>query len=165
MELPETVRLAMEAISTPIEVMPCDPAYADTAEFCEHYGVPLDHSANVIIVASKRQPARHVACVVTADRRLDVNHTVKRLMDAGKVSFASADATQDVTGMEIGGVTALGLPDDLPIYVDAAIMDLDWIILGAGTRSAKLKVSPVVFTELAQAQVVEGLARPAPSDG
>jgi hypothetical protein len=35
------------------EVWTCDPELADTAIFCEHYGVALEHSANAILARSK----------------------------------------------------------------------------------------------------------------
>ena len=46
----------------------------------------------------------------------------------------------------------------MPLFVDARIMDLDWAIFGAGSRSAKIKASPGVFDRLHHAQIVEDLA-------
>ena len=138
--------------------MQIDPDFADTAAFCERYGIPLDNSANTIIVASKKEPKQYCACVVKATTRLDVNHTVKRLMGASRVSFASADETKALTGMMIGGVTVFALPPDLPIYVDDKLMSLDWLIVGGGSRSTKIKTSPEVFRQLPNTTVVEGLS-------
>ena len=135
-----------------------DPAFADTAAFCEKYGSSPDHAANTIIVASKKEPKQYAACVVKATRRLDGNHTVRRLMSASRISFASSEETRELTGMMIGGVTVLALPAELPIYVDDTLMDLPWIILGGGSRSLKIKVSPEVFRKLPGATVVAGLS-------
>ena len=149
---------ALEGAGVPYDVVPCDPALADTAAFCEHYGYSPEDSANTIVVASKREPKKYVACVVLATTRLDVNGTVKRRLDAGKVSFASSEETAALTGMELGGVTALALPADLPLWVDAAVMARPRIILGGGSRSMKIHVAPEVFAELPSVEVVEGLA-------
>jgi prolyl-tRNA editing enzyme YbaK/EbsC (Cys-tRNA(Pro) deacylase) len=149
---------ALDATGVPYDVLPCDPALADTAAFCEHYGFAPEDSANTIVVASKKEPRRHVACVVLATTRLDVNGTVKRKLDAGKVSFASAEETAALTGMAIGGVTALALPDGLPLWVDAAVMARPRIILGGGSRSMKVHVAPEVLRRLPNVEVVEGLA-------
>src|ERR687888_637013 len=111
-----------------------DPALADTAAFCAHYKIPLEQSANTIIVASKKEPKQYCACLVLATTRLDVNHAVKKLMNVSRVSFASGDETVALTGMLIGGVTIFALPADLPIYVDDRIMALEWIIVGGGGR-------------------------------
>ena len=156
------VRRALDGLGVPYEVVEIDPAFADTAAFCEKYGFGLDVSGNTIIVASKKEPKQYAACLVLAHTRLDVNHTVKRLMGASRVSFASAEETMALTGMQIGGVTVLALPAGLPVYVDDRIMALPWMILGAGSRAAKIKVSPRVLERLPGFQAVAGLAQPIP---
>jgi prolyl-tRNA editing enzyme YbaK/EbsC (Cys-tRNA(Pro) deacylase) len=149
---------ALDRTGVQYEVVPCDPALADTAAFCEHYGYAPEDSANTIVVASKREPKKYVACVVLATTRLDVNGTVKRKLDAGKVSFASADETAALTGMELGGVTALALTQDQPLRVDAAVMARPRIIIRGGSRSMKIHVVPQVFEKLPSVEIVEGLA-------
>lgn len=154
------VREVVAGLGIPYEIIDCDPALADTAAFCAHYGYPESQSANTILVASKRPAGRSAACVVLATTRLDVNRTVRTLLGVRKLSFAPADLTEELTGMQVGGVTPFALPDDLPLYVDAAIMDLPWIILGGGSRSIKVKIAPAALTALG-GEVVEGLAAPA----
>jgi len=144
----------LDGLGVPYEVQPIDPAFADTAAYCQRYGVPLDHAANTIIVVSKREPRRYAACVVTATTRLDVNRAVRRLLDASKVSFASADETRELTGMLLGGVTVFALPAELPVYIDDKVMQLEWAILGSGSRSSKIRVAPEALRRLPNAQVV-----------
>jgi prolyl-tRNA editing enzyme YbaK/EbsC (Cys-tRNA(Pro) deacylase) len=132
-EIEARVAAALEGLGAAWELMRIDPDFADTAAFCEKYGVPLDHSGNTIVVASKKEPKKYCACLVLATTRLDVNHAVRRLLDVSRVSFATADETKDLTGMMIGGVTLLALPPDLPIYVDERVMALDYVILGGGS--------------------------------
>lgn len=154
------VREALDAAGVAYEVMDCDPALADTAAFCEHYGVPVEQSANTILVAGKPRGGgerTYVACVVLAHTRLDVNGAVRRRLDVKKASFASADETRELTGMLIGGVTPSALPAGMPLWVDARVMDADWIVLGGGDRSTKIKAAPSVFTALG-AHVVDDLA-------
>jgi len=151
----------LDRLRLPYEVHEIDPEFADTAAYCARYGMPLDRSANTIVVASKREPRRYCACVALATTRLDINHAVRRLMGASRVSFATAEETSALTGMLIGGVTVFALPDDLPIFVDERVMAPDWIILGGGSRSCKIKVSPDVFRRLPGARLVANLAVPA----
>jgi prolyl-tRNA editing enzyme YbaK/EbsC (Cys-tRNA(Pro) deacylase) len=151
---------ALDALGVLYEVMPIDPDYADTAAFCERYGVSLTNSGNTIIVGSKKEPKQYSACVIQATTRLDVNHTVRTLMGVSRLSFATAEETRTLTGMVIGGVTVLALPPDLPIYVDEGLMALPWVILGSGSRSSKIKTSPDVFRRLSGATIVKGLSRP-----
>ena len=148
----------LDGLGVPYTLQPIDPAFADTAAYCERYGVPLERAANTIVVASKKEPRQFAACVVKATTRLDVNHSVRRLLDTNRVSFASADETRALTGMLIGGVTVFALPADLPIYVDEQVMAHDWIILGSGSRSSKIRVAPEVLRRLPGSRIVSGLA-------
>jgi len=152
------VTTSLAALGVPYEVMTIDPDYADTARFCERYGIPLENSANTIIVASKKEPKQYCACVVKATTKLDVNHGVRKLMNASRLSFATAEETRALTGMMIGGVTIFALPPELSVYVDERLMALDWVILGGGSRSIKIKTSPEVFRRLPNTTIVPGLA-------
>ena len=144
------------------ELFPCDPGLADTAAFCAAYGFDPADSANTIVVVGKGKPPVHAACVVLATHRLDVNRAVKARFGR-KSSFAAPDETRLITGHEIGGVTVFGLPDGLPIWVDAAVMTRERIVLGGGSRSWKVIAPSSILLTLAGVEVVEGLANPAPS--
>jgi prolyl-tRNA editing enzyme YbaK/EbsC (Cys-tRNA(Pro) deacylase) len=158
MSLDAKVTATLEGLGVPYEIHEIDPDFADTAAYCAKYGIPLEQSANTIIVASKKEPKQYCACVVLATTRLDVNHAVRKLMGAAKVSFASADETKALTGMMIGGVTLFALPPDLPVYVDERVMACEWIIVGGGSRSAKIRLAPDVLRRLPGVTVVSGLA-------
>ena len=152
------VKSTLEGLGVEHEWVEVDPDFADTAAFCEKYGFPMDHSGNTIIVASKRGEKKYSACIVLGTRKLDVNKKVRSLMGVSRLSFANADETMDLTGMMIGGVTPFGLPGSLPIYIDAMIMDLDYVILGGGNRSGKLKIHPESLLDIPTASVIEGLS-------
>jgi prolyl-tRNA editing enzyme YbaK/EbsC (Cys-tRNA(Pro) deacylase) len=145
------------------ELFACDPALADTAAFCAAYGFAPDDSANTIVVIGKSEPPVYAACVVLATHRLDVNRAVKQRLGTRKASFASPDETRELTGMEIGGVTAFGLPAGLPLWVDAAVMDRERIVLGGGSRSWKVIAPPAILRTLPNVEIVEDLAAPRPT--
>ena len=161
----EQVTATAIAVATPlgltVEVLHCDPVLADTAAFCAAYGVAMEDSANAILVAGKSDPPRHVACVVLATTRLDVNGVVRRRLEVRKASFAGADETAALTGMTIGGVTPFALPAGLPLWIDAAVMTRAAVVVGGGSRSRKLVVPPALLAALPGAEVLDGLARPA----
>jgi prolyl-tRNA editing enzyme YbaK/EbsC (Cys-tRNA(Pro) deacylase) len=154
----QSVLDSMRSLGIAYEEMPCDPALADTARFCEAYGIPLEKSANTILVASRRPEGQVVACLVLATTRLDVNGVVRRRMGVKKASFANAEQTMELTGMAIGGVTVFGLPDQVPVWVDPRVLENDWIVIGAGTRSAKIRLDPAQLSGLDGFEVVPGLA-------
>lgn len=142
------------------EYVSIDPDHADTAVFCERYGYALEDSANTIVVASKKPAGHHVACVVLATTRLDVNKAVRSRMGVRRASFANAEQMRNLTGMQVGGVTPFGLPDDLPIWIDAAVMTRSKVIIGAGSRAGKLIVAPQALASLPLAEIVDGIALP-----
>jgi prolyl-tRNA editing enzyme YbaK/EbsC (Cys-tRNA(Pro) deacylase) len=150
------VRSILEGIDVPWEIVACDPALADTANFVQAYGYSLEDSANTIVVIGKADPPRYAACVVLANTRLDVNRAVKQKIGA-RASFASGEDVERMTGMTIGGVTPIGITD-IPIWVDARVMTREKIILGGGNRSSKILTPPSIFLALPNAEVVEGLA-------
>lgn len=157
---------AIEPLGIEYELFACDPALADTAAFCAAYGFAPDDSANTILVIGKSDPPRYAACVVLATDRLDVNRAVRDRLGTRKASFAPAEATRDLTGMEIGGVTIFGLPEALPVWVDARVMTRERIVLGGGSRSWKVLLRPVALRAIAGLEVVEGLAtQAAPAPG
>ncbi len=143
------------------EIIPIDPRWADTASFCERYGYPPGRSANTILVASRRDPVVFCACVLLATTRLDVNGRVRKLMGVPRASFATEDQMTALTGMQVGGVTAPGLPDGIPLYVDSRVTDLDWVVIGDGGRTSKIRVATGIF-EAIGARIVTDLARVAP---
>lgn len=149
----------LEHLGVDFEEMACDPALADTAEFCEAYGIPFEKSANAILVASRKPEGHNAICLVLAHTRLDVNGAVRRKLGVRKVSFAPAELTKELTGQEIGGVTIFGVPDELPVWVDSRVLDQDWVIVGAGSRSAKIKFDPSQLRDLEGFEVVDGLAK------
>ncbi len=151
---------SLAASGQEFELMACDPDLADTAEFCEAYGFAIEDSANTILVVGKSDPRVYAACVVLANTRLDVNKAVRKRFGTRKASFAPGEETEAITGMTIGGVTPFGLPDDLPVWVDSAVMSRERIVLGGGSRDRKVVGPPSILAALSCVEVVEGLAKP-----
>lgn len=149
----------LETLGVAYEVVPCDPELADTAQFCEAYGFSMDDSANAIVVAGKSDPAVFAMCLVLADSRLDVNKVVRKKLGVRKCSFATADQTIEMTGMQIGGVTPFGTTSPLPLWIDARVMTRDNLIIGGGSRDRKLLVPPATLAAHPQAEVIEDLAK------
>ncbi len=142
--LHESVRNTLAGVASEVEIVACDTGQADTALFCEQLGYALADSANCILLSSRKPKGVYVACVVLATHRLDVNGKVRSLQGM-KFSFAKAEQTVELTGQEIGGVTPLGLPDSVPVLVDAAVTARDQIIRGGCKRSSKRILSPSLF--------------------
>ncbi|WP_424215844.1 YbaK/EbsC family protein (plasmid) [Streptomyces sp. BI20] len=167
--LGELVRPVAEAIGGWVGKVPAerflyvdtDPEVADTAAFVAHHGPELiEASANCVVVAAKRGGETTLAaCLVPSAGRVDVNGVVRRHLGARKVSFAPMDTAVEATGMEYGGITPLGLPASWPLLVDAAVVELPYVLIGSGRRRGKLIVPGAAFAELPTAEVLPNLAR------
>ncbi|PXY35073.1 hypothetical protein DI005_15625 [Prauserella sp. PE36] len=155
----EPVAKALTAISEPVGLAEIDPGLADTAEFCAAYSSPLSASANCVVVAGKRGgEARYAAAMVLATTRADVNNVIRRRLDVRKASFAPMAEATELTGMEYGGITPIGLPEGWPILVDKAVADSPELVIGSGIRGSKLLVTGTLLASLPGAEVIEGLA-------
>jgi len=160
---PVAAALAAWGGPVPVEevgVAEIDPDLADTAAFCQRYGVSLEESANCVVVAARRGgETRLAACVVLATTRADVNGLVRRHLQARRASFAPLDAAVAETGMEYGGITPVGLPKSWPILVDAAVAAAPRVVVGSGVRRSKLSLPGKALAELPGAVVLDGLGR------
>ena len=139
-------------------VIDCEPEFADTRQFCERYNYPVDEAVNVLLIASKKGEPKFAACVVLATHRLDVNKTARKKLAVSRISFADPEQTRALTGMELGGVTPFGLPDNVPVWIDAHVMQCKQVILGGGNRSSKIVVAPAMLLKIPNAEVVADLA-------
>jgi prolyl-tRNA editing enzyme YbaK/EbsC (Cys-tRNA(Pro) deacylase) len=162
--LAEPVVKALAALddASGVGVAEIDPDLADTAAFCAAYSSPPESSANCVVVSGKRGgEVRYAACLVLATTRADVNGVVRKKLDVRKASFAPTAEAVELTGMEYGGITPLGLPADWPLLISPEVAAAEAVVVGSGIRGSKLAVPGAVLAALPGAEVVEGLARPA----
>lgn len=142
------------------QVAPIDPTLADTAAFCAAYDVALDRSANCVVVVGRRgETTRYAAVMVLATMRADINSVVRKHLGVRKISFAPHEEAVRLTGMEFGGITPIGLPDDWPILVDTAVVEAGDVVIGSGIRGSKLLLSGASLVGLPGAEVL-ALAQP-----
>ncbi|WP_230976571.1 YbaK/EbsC family protein [Georgenia wutianyii] len=161
--LAEPVRRALEDLprAAEVRVAQIDPDLADTAAMTEAYELPLEASVNCVLVAGKRAGEERVAaCAVRATTRADVNSTVRRLLDVRKASFWPTDRAVEASGMEYGGITPVGLPQEWRLLVDASVDADGPAIVGSGVRRSKLLLPGDLLAALPGAEVVEGLGLP-----
>jgi prolyl-tRNA editing enzyme YbaK/EbsC (Cys-tRNA(Pro) deacylase) len=143
-----------------VGVAEIDPDLADTAAFCAEYGVGLTESANCVVVYGRRDgQTRMAACMVLATTRADVNGLVKRELDVRKASFAAMETAVELTGMEYGGITPIGLPAGWPVFVDEVAAAQPRVVIGSGIRGSKLTLPGAALARLPAAAVLAGLGR------
>jgi prolyl-tRNA editing enzyme YbaK/EbsC (Cys-tRNA(Pro) deacylase) len=149
-----------------VGVVEIDPAVSDTAATQREFGLDGDMLANCVVVGGKREGAERLAgCVVVATTRADVNGTVRRYLDVRKASFLPTERAVDLTGMEYGGITPIGLPPEWPVLVDSRVTGCSAVVIGSGVRRSKILLPGPVLAGLPNATVLEGLGIEAPAIG
>ena len=93
--------------------------------------------------------------MVLATDRADINRVVRKHLGARKISFADQAKAQELTGMQQGGITPVGLPADWPVLVDEAVAAAGPVVIGAGVRGAKLLLDGAALAALPTAQVID----------
>jgi prolyl-tRNA editing enzyme YbaK/EbsC (Cys-tRNA(Pro) deacylase) len=154
------VAAALRAVSwaDQVQVAAIDPALSDTAEFCAAYGIPLEESVNCVVIAARRGgDVSYAACMVTATTRANVNGLVRQHLGARKASFGPVDVVTELTGMEYGGITPVGLPASWPVLVDDRVAKLPSVVIGSGIRGSKLWLPGRLLAELPGGKILPGL--------
>ena len=150
---PEDADLARQA-----QVVPIDPRYSDTGALNARYSLDPEATGNCVLVAGRRTGQERIAaCVVRATDSADVNHVVKKRIDVRKASFLPVERAVQMSGMEYGGITPVGLPGDWRLLIDGAVADRDTVLIGSGVRHSKLLVPGALLAALPGAEIVAGL--------
>ncbi len=151
-----------DGVAAAVRITEIDPDLADTAALTAAYDLPLDASANCVLVAGRRAGEERVAAaVVLASTRADVNNAIKRLLDVRKASFMAMDRAVEESGMEYGGITPIGLPEGWRVLVDARVRDAGDVVVGSGLRRSKITLPGALLAQMPGAEIVEDLAVPA----
>lgn len=148
-----------------VGVVEIDPSVSDTAATQREFGLNPESLANCVVVSGKREgDERFAACVILATTRADVNGAVRRHLDVRKASFLPMERAVDLTGMEYGGITPIGLPVGWPVLVDRAVAEGGVVVIGSGVRRSKLLLPGALLGSLATAVILDDLGIPGRGD-
>jgi prolyl-tRNA editing enzyme YbaK/EbsC (Cys-tRNA(Pro) deacylase) len=155
---PTRAALADAGLLGDVGVVEIDPALSDTAATQQAFGLELGSLANCVVVGGKREGSeRFAACVVLATTRADVNGVVRRLLDVRKASFLPMQRAVELTGMEYGGITPIGLPTGWAVLVDSSVTGAGVVVIGSGVRRSKILLPGALLGGLAGAEVIDEL--------
>ena len=154
-EIHNTVAKVFEDNKEVLEIFECKDEFSDTQNFCDHYGFDIEDSCNAILIKAKKPEEFYAMFCVLGSTRLDVNQKAKIAMGAKRVSFASREEAELVTNQIYGGISPLGLPENLKIFIDENVMNRGKLFIGAGNRVSKFFLSPELLVELTKAEVLD----------
>ena len=154
-EIHNTVAKVFEDNKEVLEIFECKDEFSDTKNFCDHYGFDIEDSCNAILIKAKKPEEFYAMFCVLGSTRLDVNTKAKNAMGTKRVSFASREEAEQVTNQIYGGISPLGLPENLKIFIDENVMNREKLFIGAGNRVSKFFLSPELLVELTKAEVLD----------
>ena len=154
-EIHNTVAKVFEDNKEVLEIFECKDEFSDTQNFCDHYGFDIEDSCNAILIKAKKPEEFYAMFCVLGSTRLDVNQKAKIAMGAKRVSFASREEAEQVTNQIYGGISPLGLPENIKVYMDKNVTDREKLFIGAGNRVSKFFLSPETLIQLSSATVLD----------
>ncbi len=83
---------------------------------------------------------------------------VRRYLDVRKASFLPTEHAVELTGMEYGGITPIGLPPAWPVLVDSRVTAATTVVIGSGVRRSKILLPGELLGRLPGVEVISGLA-------
>ena len=155
LEIHKTVAKLYENNKEYLEIFECLDEFSDTENFCNHYGFDIEDSCNAILIKAKKPEEFYAMFCLLGANRLDVNHKAKEAMSAKRVSFASRDEAELVTKQIYGGISPLGLPENIKVFIDKNVVQREKLFIGAGNRVSKFFLSPETLIELSNAEVLD----------
>lgn len=145
----------LEKFSIPYEVTEFPDTERDAEVIAEILGVPAFMVYKTLVIQPVENPKKPLLALIAADRSLDL----KALATASghkKVSMAAHKDAEALTGLKVGGISALALTQkNWPVYLDQPATELEHILVSAGQRGLDLRVPTTAFMRVVNARVAE----------
>ena len=133
-----------------IQVIELEASTATVTLAADAHGVEPGRIAKTL---SLRVGDEVVLLVTRGDARLD-NQKFKAQFKAKAKMLDGADVEAE-TGHPVGGVSPLGLPRPLRVYLDRSLRDFDEVLPAAGATNAAVRISPDRLAALTSAEWVD----------
>lgn len=103
----------------------------------------------VVVVAGARHPALFL---IPGDRTLDLK-AAARAIGARRAEMASHEQAERLTGLKVGGISALALTDRRwPVFVDRSAEGRETFVVSAGQRGANVRLRVSEFMDVTGAR-------------
>lgn len=119
----------------------------------EVVGIPANRVYKTLITVPSQGRGRPILAIVPGDRELDLKALAAAAGDK-KVRMASLEEAEDLTGLQVGGISPLALLQKTwSVLLDATAKDHDEILVSAGKRGINLKLAVEDLLVLTEARV------------
>lgn len=125
----------------------------DAVTIAHHLGLaPAELFKTLVVTRSRGKP---LLVMIPADSRLDLKRLARAVAEK-KVAMASQAEAEALTGLQVGGISALALINrGFAIYLDAAAQTFSHICVSAGERGADVRLAVDDLVKLTGARIVQ----------
>ena len=145
----QAVRAFLADHAPDVEIVELDVG-TSTQTVPDRLGVLPGQVANTLVLDVK---GRQVLAVTSGGTRLD-NKKVKAVL-GGKAKMMDASTAAEITGHEVGGISAVGLAHPMDVYCDVRLKEHGVVVQGAGAPRFAFLIDPLTLASLAGASWVD----------
>ena len=143
---------ALDGRKIPYEVFDFSPDIHSAVGVAEEVGLPPDQVYKTLVVL--RPQGKAMLVMIAGNQELDLKQ-VSREVGEKKVRMASHKEAEDLTGLQVGGISALALLNrPFEVFIDHPATELSHILVSAGKRGINLRVSVADLMHISQARVI-----------
>ena len=129
-------------------------AFHDAEEVAEMLGVPVNMVYKTLVVEAVGGKKPCLA-LIASDRALDMKRFAA-IMGAKKVAMAAHKDAEHLTGLQVGGISALALTHkNWPVYLDRLALENEHILVSAGQRGIQLRVPTAALIKVVNAKIAD----------
>lgn len=125
-----------------------DEEHMDAESVAQMIGLPSEQVFKTLVARGDRNGV--CLAVVPGNAELDTR-ALARLTGNRRIDIVPVKEVQPLTGYVRGGVTALGLKKEFPVFVDQTIEQYDVISISAGVRGAQILLAPADYLRVVKA--------------
>jgi Cys-tRNA(Pro) deacylase len=126
--------------------------HGGTAESSRQLGVPEHEVVKTLVMQDDR--AQPLIVLMHGDRQVSTKN-LARAIGAKSVEPCKPEVAQRHSGYLVGGTSPFGTRRDMPVYVEASVLELPRILINGGRRGFLIGIAPALLTELLQAKPVQ----------
>jgi Cys-tRNA(Pro)/Cys-tRNA(Cys) deacylase len=118
-------------------------------------GLSLEQVYKTLVVLRQQPRAKPMLIMIAADRQLNLKRVAKTVKEK-KVQMASHQEAERLTGLKVGGISALALLNKgFDVYIDQRAKVLETILVSAGQRGVNLELKVADLVKVTGARWIE----------
>ncbi len=148
----------LEGKKIPYEIIPYPDHMRDAEEIAAVLGLPAEQVFKTLVIlppGATGRAAKPLLIIIPANRQLNLKK-VAQIVGAKKVQMASHKEAEAMTGLQVGGISALALLNKgFVVYLDASAQAHEQILVSAGQKGLDVKLKVADLVQVTGAKVAD----------